>query len=118
MTALHLSEDRWGARQRLLCVSMGAVCCKPKDDPKEQKDLNDRSCTDIICLAFFVLICGGIGGMGIWALGNGNIDGSEPLARSRRPVPLRIIHPLAIARDSRLPNRLQRKLLRQVGHLS
>jgi len=54
---------------------MGAACCKPKDDPKVQKSLDDRSCTDVLCLAFFVLICGGIGGMGIWALGNGDVSG-------------------------------------------
>ena len=66
---------------------MGAACCKPKDDPKVQKSLDDRSCTDVLCLAFFVLICGGIGGMGIWALGNGDVSGGEPLARTRRPVP-------------------------------
>jgi len=54
---------------------MGAACCKPKDDPKTQKSLENRSCTDILCLLFFVIICGGIMGMGIWALMTGDIDG-------------------------------------------
>ena len=66
---------------------MGAICCKPKDDPKTQKSLENRSCTDILCLLFFVIICGGIMGMGIWALMTGDIDGSEPLARTPRPTP-------------------------------
>ena len=62
-------------------------CWGRKEEEKGQKDLNDRGCTDFICLIFFVLICGGIGGMGIWALGNGNIDGSEPPPCTRHPVP-------------------------------
>ena len=51
-----------------------------------QKGLDKRSCTDVLCLAFFVLICGGIGGMGIWALGNGDVSGSEPLAHMVEPA--------------------------------
>ena len=60
---------------------MGAACCKPAEEKGSQKSLNDRGCTDIICLLLFVLVAGGIMGMGIFALTTGNIDGSELLAR-------------------------------------
>jgi hypothetical protein len=48
-------------------------CCGGEDET-EKRAMNDRRCTDMICLIIFTIICGGVMGLGIYAFATGNID--------------------------------------------
>ena len=54
-------------------VSMGASCCKPEHE-KTKTAMNDRGCTDVLCLLLFILVAIGTMVVGIVAMATGNID--------------------------------------------
>ena len=52
---------------------MGASCCKPEHE-KTKTAMNDRGCTDVLCLLLFILVAIGTMVVGIVAMATGNID--------------------------------------------
>ena len=49
------------------------ACCKPEHE-KGPKALDERGCTDVLCFLLFVIVCGGILAIGIFAFATGNVD--------------------------------------------
>lgn len=47
--------------------------CKPEHETGP-KALDERGCTDVLCFLLFVVVCGGIIGIGMFAFATGNVD--------------------------------------------